>query len=185
MGLFWSMKPEPSCRQNVRLLKKDITKPIVVDLSVLEGHLSWENLFDSPPQPLAIVNVLRWYKHKSVRRERVVEGNVRGAIFTPPGTFLYLMASCCWYLWCIYMNKSSSKNTNWEKLFEIMTTFEIFLWNLICNFEVLIINQINFYFGFFFLIKPNSWGNLTTKDFYKNIEVGILSNLIFKCSTRG
>lgn len=85
MGLFWSMKPEPSCRQNVRLLKKDITKPIAVDLSVLEGHLSWEDLFDPPPQPLATVNVLRWYKHKSVRRERVVEGNIRGAIFTPPG----------------------------------------------------------------------------------------------------
>ncbi|XP_022334571.2 acyl-coenzyme A thioesterase 1-like [Crassostrea virginica] len=85
MGLFWSMKPEPSCRQNVRFLKKDITTPIVVTFSVLEGHHSWENLFDPPPKPLATLDVLRWYKHPRVRRERVTEGNIRGALFIPPG----------------------------------------------------------------------------------------------------
>ncbi|XP_078315855.1 acyl-coenzyme A thioesterase 1-like isoform X3 [Crassostrea virginica] len=85
MGLFWSMKPEPSCRQNVRFLKQDITTPIVVTFSVLEGHHSWENLFDPPPKPLAMLDVLRWYRHPRVRRETVTEGNIRGALFIPPG----------------------------------------------------------------------------------------------------
>ncbi|XP_048738088.2 acyl-coenzyme A amino acid N-acyltransferase 2-like [Ostrea edulis] len=85
MGLFWSMKPEPSERENVRLLKKDVTTPIVVTLSVLEGHHSWGSLFDPPPEPLTTLDLYRWYKHKNVRRERVRHGNVRGVLFTPPG----------------------------------------------------------------------------------------------------
>ncbi|XP_061165096.1 acyl-coenzyme A thioesterase 1-like [Saccostrea echinata] len=85
MGLFWSMKPEPSMKQNIRLLKKDVTSPIVVTLSVIEGHHSWETLFDPPPNPLATLDVYRWYKDKNVRRERVSEGNIRGALFIPPG----------------------------------------------------------------------------------------------------
>ncbi|XP_062614556.1 bile acid-CoA:amino acid N-acyltransferase-like, partial [Saccostrea cucullata] len=84
MGLFWSMKPEPSSRQNIRFLKKDVTSPIVVTLSVIEGHHSWETLFDPPPKPLATLDVYRWYKDRNVRRERVSNGNIRGALFIPP-----------------------------------------------------------------------------------------------------
>ncbi|XP_062610810.1 acyl-coenzyme A amino acid N-acyltransferase 1-like isoform X1 [Saccostrea cucullata] len=85
MGLFWSMKPEPSSRQNIRFLKKDVTSPIIVTLSVIEGHHSWESLFDPPPKPLATLDVYRWYKDRNVRRERVSKGNIRGVLFIPPG----------------------------------------------------------------------------------------------------
>ena len=89
MGLFWSMKPEPSSRQNTRFLKKDVTSPIVVTLSVIEGHHSWETLFDPPPKPLATLDVYRWYKDRNVRRERVSKGNIRGVLFIPPGKSWY------------------------------------------------------------------------------------------------
>ncbi|XP_061168852.1 acyl-coenzyme A amino acid N-acyltransferase 1-like [Saccostrea echinata] len=85
MGLFWSMKPEPSQRQQIRFLKRNVTTPIIVTFAVLEGHLCWVELFDPPTKPLAISKVYRWYKHKSVRREIVREGNIRGVLFTPSG----------------------------------------------------------------------------------------------------
>ncbi|XP_061185735.1 acyl-coenzyme A amino acid N-acyltransferase 1-like [Saccostrea echinata] len=84
MGLFWSMKPEPK-RPNARLLKKDVTTPMVVKFSVFEGHLTWKNLFDTVQKPLATLDVYRWYKHKSVRREEVKYKKIRGALFIPPG----------------------------------------------------------------------------------------------------
>ncbi|XP_078314476.1 peroxisomal succinyl-coenzyme A thioesterase-like isoform X2 [Crassostrea virginica] len=85
MGLFWSMRPEPLQKEHLRLLKKDVTTPLVVTVVVLKGHLDWGKLFDPSPKPLAELKVYRWYKDKSVRRERVRQGNVQGALFTPSG----------------------------------------------------------------------------------------------------
>ena len=92
MGLFWSMRPEPLQKKHPRLLKKDVTTPLVVTVVVLKGHLGWEKLFDPSLKPLAELKVFRWYKDKCVRRERVRQGNVQGALFTPSGmSFLWLL----------------------------------------------------------------------------------------------
>ncbi|XP_061165117.1 acyl-coenzyme A amino acid N-acyltransferase 2-like [Saccostrea echinata] len=85
MGLFWSMKPEPFQRQHIRLLKRNVITPIVMTIAVYEGHLCWDELFDPPTKPVATSKVYRWYKHESVRREKVREGNIRGVLFTPSG----------------------------------------------------------------------------------------------------
>ncbi|XP_061168853.1 bile acid-CoA:amino acid N-acyltransferase-like [Saccostrea echinata] len=69
MGLFWSMRPETFQGQNIRLLKRSVTKPIVVKLAVFEGYLSWDELFDTPTKPLAISKVYRWYKYKCSKRK--------------------------------------------------------------------------------------------------------------------
>lgn len=94
MGLFWSMRPEPLQKEHLRLLKKDVTTPLVVTVVVLKGHLDWGKLFDPSPKPLAELKVYRWYKDKSVRRERVRQGNVQGALFTPSG----MSYGCCFIL---------------------------------------------------------------------------------------
>lgn len=85
MGLFWSLKWEPSYTRKRRLVRYDVDTPLIVTLSVIDGHYSWEDLFDPSIRPLATVKVRRWYKHKSVRRIEVKHGSTRGSLFTPPG----------------------------------------------------------------------------------------------------
>ncbi|KAK3093428.1 hypothetical protein FSP39_015615 [Pinctada imbricata] len=85
MGLFWSMKPEPDIPSSSRLFKRDVTTPIDIHLSVFNGHLQWENLFDQSCSPLAETDIQRWYKAPNVRREIVKVGKTRGALYTPPG----------------------------------------------------------------------------------------------------
>ena len=87
MGLFWSMRPEPSQPITIRLMKRDVTTPYLVSLTVLDGHLPWEQLFDQSCQPLAETTIKRTYMAENVRREEVREGNVRGALFIPPGKY--------------------------------------------------------------------------------------------------
>lgn len=85
MGLFWSLKWEPSCTRHGRWIKDDVDTPLIVTLSVIDGHYSWENLFDLSIKPLATIEVHRCYKHKSVRRIEVKHGSTRGSLFIPPG----------------------------------------------------------------------------------------------------
>lgn len=85
MGLLWSMSQEPCHEGYIRLQKRDVTTPIVVNITVFKGHLTWKNLFDPHLKPLAECQIYRRYMAKSVRREKVRQGNIRGALFTPPG----------------------------------------------------------------------------------------------------
>lgn len=85
MGLFWSLKWEPSYTRCGRMIKYDVNTPLIVTLLVIDGHYSWENLFDPSIKPLAVIEVRRRYKHKSIRRIEVKHGSTRGSLFIPPG----------------------------------------------------------------------------------------------------
>lgn len=85
MGLFWSMKFEPDVRKGSRLMKKDVTTPYTVTISVIDGHVSWDDLCKQSFSSLCQQHVLRWYKGKDVERREIRHGNIRGTMFIPPG----------------------------------------------------------------------------------------------------
>ena len=85
MGLMWSMKPLPGQRDGIRLLKKDVTKPYVVNLDVFDGHLRLEGEEESVGEPLTSATFEKSYMKAGVRRIPVREGRVRGTLFLPPG----------------------------------------------------------------------------------------------------
>lgn len=85
MGLLWSMDQEPCHEWHIRFQKRDVTTPVVVNIKVFKGHITWDNLFDPHLKPLAESQIYRRYMAKSVRREKVRHGNIRGVLFTPPG----------------------------------------------------------------------------------------------------
>ncbi|XP_013404605.1 acyl-coenzyme A amino acid N-acyltransferase 1 isoform X1 [Lingula anatina] len=90
MGLYWSMIPEPGQRNGLRLMKKDVTTPYNVHISLLSGHIDPYSPNNSKVQvPVAETNIERLYMADNVERIPVREGALRGALFVPkgPGTF--------------------------------------------------------------------------------------------------
>ena len=90
MGLFWSMAPLPDHPQDVRLVIRDVTKPLVINIAVFDGHVapSDDTVAMTSRKPLCITEVRRTYLAPGVRRIEVREGWVRGTLFLPPGEFL-------------------------------------------------------------------------------------------------
>ncbi|KAI7792022.1 hypothetical protein IRJ41_020240, partial [Triplophysa rosa] len=82
MGLLWSMRPVPGSRSGLRLRKRDVLSPMVVQISVYSGHLS-EGF--SKQTALATSVTERWYMAPGVHRVDVKEKGVRGTLFLPPG----------------------------------------------------------------------------------------------------
>ncbi|KAJ8373758.1 hypothetical protein SKAU_G00043380 [Synaphobranchus kaupii] len=82
MGLLWSMKPVPGSRTGLRLRKKDVSTPMVVNISVYCGHIS-QGFGETMALACAVAE--RWYMAPGVRRVDVTEGRVRGTLFLPPG----------------------------------------------------------------------------------------------------
>ncbi|XP_066285304.1 acyl-coenzyme A amino acid N-acyltransferase 1-like [Branchiostoma lanceolatum] len=87
MGLFWSMQPSPGQKPGLRLRKKDVSTPFLVDFSVHEGHVDMMREENLPW--LATTTVERWYLGDGVKRIPVREGRVRGTLFLPPGDGLF------------------------------------------------------------------------------------------------
>ncbi|XP_067686473.1 acyl-coenzyme A amino acid N-acyltransferase 1-like [Haliotis asinina] len=85
MGLIWSMKPVPGISKNPLLRKRDVTTPLVLKLSVIDGHVPLDDLHVDSTVVLATDELERWYKHRTVRRIVVREGSLRGALFFPAG----------------------------------------------------------------------------------------------------
>ncbi|XP_078586105.1 bile acid-CoA:amino acid N-acyltransferase-like [Branchiostoma floridae x Branchiostoma japonicum] len=83
MGLFWSMQPSPGQKPGLRLRKKDVSTPFLVDVRVHEGHVDVMGEENLPW--LATKTVERWYLGDGVKRIPVKEGRVRGTLFLPPG----------------------------------------------------------------------------------------------------
>eukprot|EP00058_Branchiostoma_floridae_P000246 XP_002585734.1 hypothetical protein BRAFLDRAFT_72249 [Branchiostoma floridae] len=83
MGLFWSMQPSPGQKPGLRLRKKDVSTPFLVDLSVHDGHL--DMMEEQNPAALVTTRLERWYLGKGVKRIPLREGRLRGALFLPPG----------------------------------------------------------------------------------------------------
>ncbi|KAK3745590.1 hypothetical protein QZH41_016232 [Actinostola sp. cb2023] len=82
MGFIWSLKPEPDQRPGRRLMKRDVTKPYLVDLEVLDGHI---HQIDNSYAPLCSLTIERHYMGAGVRRVAVHEGRIWGTLFLPPG----------------------------------------------------------------------------------------------------
>lgn len=85
MGLFWSMKPVPGASRKTRILKDDVMTPLVFTLSVMDGHIAFDDLQLPRTVELATGELERWYKHPTVHRIVVREGRLRGTLFLPPG----------------------------------------------------------------------------------------------------
>ena len=83
MGLFWSLEPCPGQGDGIRLVKKDVTSPIVYNLLIIR-----ETAIDpvrSTPDIMAEVKLERLYMKQGVKRVPVKEGRFRGTIFIPEG----------------------------------------------------------------------------------------------------
>ncbi|KAM9813910.1 peroxisomal succinyl-coenzyme A thioesterase-like [Neosynchiropus ocellatus] len=82
MGLFWALQPAPGSREGIRLRKKDVQTPYVVDISLLEGHVTPT---EAQSVELAAASTERSYMAPGVRRVEVREKGVVGTLFLPPG----------------------------------------------------------------------------------------------------
>ena len=87
MGLFWSMIPEPDQPKGQRYMKRDVTTPQVIHLSVFNGHHSWNDFSNMNLNPIISKELRRWFKHKTVTREEIRYGKLRGTLFIPSGMF--------------------------------------------------------------------------------------------------
>uniref|UniRef100_A0A4W2D2F6 Acyl-CoA thioesterase 4 n=1 Tax=Bos indicus x Bos taurus TaxID=30522 RepID=A0A4W2D2F6_BOBOX len=77
MGLFWAMEPE---KPLLRLVKRDVQTPFVVELEVVDGH--------EPEAQRLLGRAVheRDFLAPGVRREPVRAGRVRATLFLPPGS---------------------------------------------------------------------------------------------------
>ncbi|XP_042562803.1 peroxisomal succinyl-coenzyme A thioesterase-like [Clupea harengus] len=82
MGLLWSLRPIPGSRHGLRLRKRNVLSPMVVNISVYKGHM---NQGFSEEAALATVVTERWYLAPGVQRVDIREQGVKGTLFIPPG----------------------------------------------------------------------------------------------------
>ncbi|AWO98354.1 putative acyl-coenzyme A thioesterase 1-like [Scophthalmus maximus] len=80
MGLLWSMRPVAGSRTGLRLRKMNVCAPMLVHISVHDGHEGFRER-----AALASALTERWYVAPGVQRIDVREGGVRGTLFIPPG----------------------------------------------------------------------------------------------------
>ncbi|XP_037538425.1 peroxisomal succinyl-coenzyme A thioesterase isoform X2 [Nematolebias whitei] len=81
MGLLWGLKPVPGSKPGLRMRKKNVQVPMVVTISVYQGHQT-EGFLDQ--RALAAVEVERWYMAPGVRRIPVEDG-LTATLFLPSG----------------------------------------------------------------------------------------------------
>ncbi|XP_042565945.1 acyl-coenzyme A thioesterase 5-like isoform X3 [Clupea harengus] len=86
MGLLWSLRPIPGSRHGLRMRKKNVLSPMVVNISVYKGHM---NQGFSEEAALATVVTERWYLAPGVQRVDIREQGVKGTLFIPPGPGLF------------------------------------------------------------------------------------------------
>ncbi|XP_072019187.1 bile acid-CoA:amino acid N-acyltransferase-like [Amphiura filiformis] len=83
MGLFWSMTPSPGQKFGLRFVKKDVTTPMQITLSVHKGHLDISAL--QTDAPIAKTQIQKTYMRPGVEIIKVRSGRVRGKVFKPKG----------------------------------------------------------------------------------------------------
>ncbi|KAK5866847.1 hypothetical protein PBY51_011389 [Eleginops maclovinus] len=90
MGLLWSLRPVPGSKSGLRMRKMNVQTPMVVTISVYQGHQT-EGFLDQVP--LASVVVERWYMAPGVLRIPITEGSLTATLFLPsgPGPFPALL----------------------------------------------------------------------------------------------
>ncbi|KAI9547476.1 hypothetical protein NQZ68_017025 [Dissostichus eleginoides] len=82
MGLLWSLRPVPGSKTGLRLRKMNVQTPMVVTISMYQGHQT-ECFLDQVL--LASVVVERWYMAPGVRRVPITEGRLTATLFLPSG----------------------------------------------------------------------------------------------------
>ncbi|XP_060759512.1 acyl-coenzyme A thioesterase 5-like [Neoarius graeffei] len=82
MALTWSLRPVQDSRAGLRLQKRDVLSPMIVHISVYNGHISQDF---NQLTPLVTSIRERWYMAPGVQRVHVREKGVRGILFIPPG----------------------------------------------------------------------------------------------------
>ncbi|KAK6182152.1 hypothetical protein SNE40_009899 [Patella caerulea] len=83
MGFLASMVPAPGSKPSLRLAAKDVTSPHLVEISVLDGQLSLDELSTDKLKPLITNTINRWYMKKDYQRLEINEGRIRGTMFFP------------------------------------------------------------------------------------------------------
>ncbi|XP_072018251.1 bile acid-CoA:amino acid N-acyltransferase-like [Amphiura filiformis] len=83
MGLFWSMTQSPGQKLGLRFVKKDVTIPMQITLSVHKGHLDISAL--QSDAPIAKTQIQKTYMRPGVEIIKVRSGKVRGKVFKPKG----------------------------------------------------------------------------------------------------
>ena len=97
MGLFWSMTLAPGQTPGRRFSVSDVTKPVIVKLTLCEGHINDIDqrvieFHDEKSQiMLQSCQVERWYMKwdGSILRIPVRSGNLRGTLFVPKDNKMY------------------------------------------------------------------------------------------------
>ncbi|XP_063761435.1 peroxisomal succinyl-coenzyme A thioesterase-like isoform X2 [Eleginops maclovinus] len=82
MGLLWSLRPVSGSIPGLRLRKVNVQTPMVVTISVYQGH-QMGGFLDQVP--LTSVVVERWYMAPGVRRVPITEGSLTATLFLPSG----------------------------------------------------------------------------------------------------
>ncbi|CAN9498826.1 unnamed protein product [Ophioblennius macclurei] len=82
MGLLWSLRPVPGSKPGSRMRKEVVQLPMLVAVSVYEGHRT-EGFADLVP--LASTFVERWYMAPGVHRIPVKDSGLNATLFLPPG----------------------------------------------------------------------------------------------------
>ena len=87
MGIFWSMRQEPGQKRGLRIIKRDVTTPLVTSLSMYHGHLKdFSEMITS--KPLATGSAERCYMASHVTRTEVRAGDLLGTLFMPKGLLI-------------------------------------------------------------------------------------------------
>ncbi|XP_052105402.1 acyl-coenzyme A thioesterase 3-like isoform X2 [Mytilus californianus] len=85
MGLFWSMIQDPGQKPGRRYVKRTVTTPQEVKITLYKGHLTWENVHSNKFTPLANKEIERLFKRSDVTRVEIKHGRLKGTLFIPPG----------------------------------------------------------------------------------------------------
>jgi hypothetical protein len=102
MGFMWSLKPEPGQKPGRRLLKRDVTKPYLVDLEVLEGHVNIHDV--TKCSVLCRLTIERYYMAVGVRRLEIRDGRIRGSLFLPPGEGPFQgITNIFWWIYWLFL----------------------------------------------------------------------------------
>ncbi len=94
MGLIWSMIPEPGQRPGRRIIKKDVTTPLTIEIAVLNGFLEGQDVLAKDQTELIDCTLSeRFYMESGVQRMEVTEGRLKGTLFLPEGKIVILSIS--------------------------------------------------------------------------------------------
>ena len=90
MGLFGSLRSYPGQKKGLRFMKKDVRRPVLVQILVLRGHVPppppvGTSLESNTTQPLAECTLHRYYQAPDVLSFDIRFGAVRGRLYLPPG----------------------------------------------------------------------------------------------------